>query len=41
VTSQIAALTGCLEVISFKVRLYEERLAEGGRDPIWTPPKQT
>jgi DNA-binding transcriptional MerR regulator len=41
VTGQIAALTGCLEVISFKVRLYEERLAQGGRDPIWTPLEQT
>jgi DNA-binding transcriptional MerR regulator len=41
ITSQIADLTGCLEIISFKVRLYKERLAAGGPDPIWVPPEQT
>ncbi|HEU5421435.1 MAG TPA: MerR family transcriptional regulator [Streptosporangiaceae bacterium] len=41
ITSQIAGLTACLEVISFKVALYEERLAAGGPDPIWVPPEQT
>jgi DNA-binding transcriptional MerR regulator len=39
ITAQLTALQACLEVISFKVRLYEERLARGGwRDPLYTPP---
>jgi hypothetical protein len=25
-------------VVSFKVKLYEESLADGTPDPIWTPP---
>jgi DNA-binding transcriptional MerR regulator len=37
VTSQIAGLTACLEMISFKVKLYEESLAANTPDPIWTP----
>ncbi|HEY1640901.1 MAG TPA: MerR family transcriptional regulator [Streptosporangiaceae bacterium] len=41
ITSQIADLSGCLEIISFKVKLYEERMAAGGPDPIWVPPGQT
>jgi DNA-binding transcriptional MerR regulator len=41
ITSQIADLSACLEIISFKVKLYEERLAAGGGDPIWVPPGQT
>ena len=36
-TAQIAALTGCLELVSFKVRLYEESLETGAADPVWTP----
>jgi DNA-binding transcriptional MerR regulator len=40
VTAQIAGLTGCLETIAFKVKLYEESLATGTTDPIWTPPAQ-
>ena len=36
---QITALRACLDVISFKVALYEERLARGpARDPLYTPP---
>ena len=38
ITAQLAALTACLEVITFKVKIYEESLAEGTADPIWTPP---
>jgi DNA-binding transcriptional MerR regulator len=34
-TTQIAALTACLETVSFKVKLYEESLATGEADPIW------
>lgn len=36
-TAQIAALTACLETVSFKVKLYEESLTTGEADPIWTP----
>jgi DNA-binding transcriptional MerR regulator len=39
IEAQVTALRACLEVISFKVRLYEERLARGTwRDPLYTPP---
>jgi DNA-binding transcriptional MerR regulator len=38
VTAQIAGLTACLEMIAVKVKLYEESLAAGTTDPIWTPP---
>jgi DNA-binding transcriptional MerR regulator len=39
ITAQLTALQACLEVISFKVALYEERLARGAwRDPLYTPP---
>lgn len=41
VTAQIAALTACLETISFKVKLYEEALATGATDPVWLPSRQT
>jgi DNA-binding transcriptional MerR regulator len=37
VTAQLAALTACLEMITFKVKLYEESLAAGTTDPIWAP----
>jgi DNA-binding transcriptional MerR regulator len=40
VTAQIAALTTCLEMITFKVKAYEESLAVGSTDPIWAPPRQ-
>jgi DNA-binding transcriptional MerR regulator len=36
VTAQIAALTTCLEMISFKVSLYQESLTADPGDPIWT-----
>ncbi|HVB46343.1 MAG TPA: MerR family transcriptional regulator [Streptosporangiaceae bacterium] len=41
VTAQIAALTACLEMITFKVRIYEHSLAADTADPIWTAPRQT
>jgi DNA-binding transcriptional MerR regulator len=41
VTAQIAALTASLETITFKVKLYEESLADGAADPIWAPASQT
>jgi len=37
VMAQIASLTACLEIISFKVKLYEESVAARTGDPIWTP----
>jgi DNA-binding transcriptional MerR regulator len=36
-TGQIAALTACLEMVTFKVKLYEDSIATGTEDPIWTP----
>jgi hypothetical protein len=30
-------LTRCLELISYKVKLYEERLADGTADQRWSP----
>lgn len=36
-TGQIAALNACLEIVSFKVKLYEESIASGTDDPVWTP----
>ncbi len=41
VTAQIAGLTACLEMISFKVKLYEESLAANTPDPIFTPPGES
>jgi DNA-binding transcriptional MerR regulator len=39
IAAQVTALRACLEMISFKVALYEERLARGAwRDPLYTPP---
>ena len=40
VTAQIAALDACLEMITFKVKLYEESLATDRTDPIWAPAAQ-
>jgi DNA-binding transcriptional MerR regulator len=37
VTAQITELTACLEMITFKVTLYEESLIAGTADPIWSP----
>lgn len=37
VTAQLAELTECLELITFKVQLYEASLAEGSADPLLTP----
>ena len=39
-TAHIAALTTCLEMITLKVKVYEESLAVGTTDPIWAPPRQ-
>lgn len=38
VTAQIGELTACLDLISFKVRLYEDRVAQDAADPLWGPP---
>ena len=38
VTARIGELTACLDLISFKVRLYEDRVARGAADPLWSPP---
>jgi DNA-binding transcriptional MerR regulator len=37
IQAQLAELADCLEIINFKVRLYEERVAQDTADPIWTP----
>ena len=37
VTAQIAGLTASLEMIAFKVKLYEDSVAAGATDPIWAP----
>lgn len=37
VTGQITALTGCLDMITWKVKLYQDSLADGATDPIWAP----
>jgi DNA-binding transcriptional MerR regulator len=38
VTAQIGELTACLDVISFKVKLYEDRVAQDAAGPLWSPP---
>jgi DNA-binding transcriptional MerR regulator len=37
VSDQIAALTECLDLITFKIRIYEACLARGSADPLFTP----
>lgn len=41
VTAQMAALSTCQEMITFKVKVYEESLAAGTSDPIWAPPRES
>ena len=36
VTAQIAALTTCLQMINFKVNLYQDSLTADPSDPIWS-----
>jgi hypothetical protein len=36
---QIADLTESLDLISYKVGIYEERLAEGTADQLWSAPR--
>jgi DNA-binding transcriptional MerR regulator len=36
VTAQIGALTECLDLITWKIRLYEACLAQGSADPLLT-----
>ncbi|WP_144127890.1 MerR family transcriptional regulator [Catellatospora sichuanensis] len=38
VVERIAELTACLEVIDFKVGVYEEHLAQGNAGDLWGPP---
>jgi DNA-binding transcriptional MerR regulator len=40
VASQIAELTKCLDLIDYKVRVYEKRLAEGTAADLWNPSSQ-
>jgi DNA-binding transcriptional MerR regulator len=40
VTTQIQELAKCLDLISYKVRVYEERLDEGTADRLWTADRQ-
>jgi DNA-binding transcriptional MerR regulator len=37
VTEQIGKLTACLELISYKVKVYSERLADGTAGQLWNP----
>jgi DNA-binding transcriptional MerR regulator len=37
VIDQIGKLTECLDLISYKVKAYSERLAEGTADRLWNP----
>jgi DNA-binding transcriptional MerR regulator len=39
VRAQIADLTESLDPISYKVRIYEERLAQGTADRLWSAPR--
>lgn len=39
VTRQIGQLTNCLNLITFKVKVYEERLAEGTAALLWSTPQ--
>jgi len=39
VRAQIADLAGSLNLISYKVRIYTERLAEGTADQLWSAPR--
>jgi DNA-binding transcriptional MerR regulator len=41
VTEQIRDLTECLDVISHKVSIYEQHVAQGTADCLWTPPSLT
>lgn len=38
VTAQLAQLGECLDMISYKVRVYEKHLAEGTAGQLWSPP---
>lgn len=38
VTAQIAELTECLNVISYKVKVYEDSVAQGTACQLWTAP---
>jgi DNA-binding transcriptional MerR regulator len=38
VTAQLAALGESLDLINLKIKLYEECMAEGTADPLFTPP---
>ncbi|MFC8796095.1 MerR family transcriptional regulator [Promicromonospora sp. NPDC057138] len=38
VVERIAELTTCLEVIGFKIDMYEKHLAQGGAGDLWSPP---
>jgi DNA-binding transcriptional MerR regulator len=37
VTTQISDLTRALDLITYKVKVYQERLAEGTADRLWSP----
>jgi DNA-binding transcriptional MerR regulator len=40
VTTQLQELTKCLDLISYKVGVYEESLAQGTADRLWTAGRQ-
>ena len=35
VTNQLSRLTACLDLISYKIKIYEDRLAHGTADQLW------
>jgi len=35
VTTQLSRLTACLDLISHKIKTYEDRLAHGTADQLW------
>lgn len=38
VTAQIGELTECLDMINYKVRVYEDHLTQGTADQLWSRP---
>ena len=41
VAAQMRELSECYDLISYKVRIYEQHLAEGDADQLWNPERPT
>ncbi len=41
VTAQIGELSKCLDLISWKVKVYEDRVAQGTAGPLWSTASRT